>query len=1074
MTSKGQSAGPSHGDNVKAPVGNPEGQGIGNAPVGDTEGQDKGTGPEGNDEGKGNDKAPAQQTKGKGKAQAKDQAPITPKQWFGQSRETDFPTTTGGNRINRMHECYLIFSDKMWTKDDVRVRLNPSSQQPMMKLHFEIKVGDTARRAEVWFPQEIYTVLVILDDIQAAAEYCMNDIPSDLPVGQNWFAAMLSINQDPGMKPRIFTHNVEMRQDVNVCKAAEDETIMLLLPPKARPVFDYMESLRDFGTSFWHYRRLGKESGWNDALGQCYAKQARRMGNVGKPVPRPPPHLTKARTSQVVQFEAATKFCNLAEYERVMKLAILGEMEAVERENDLLLDFSIRRRGRVVNVSRGGKYAGIEIEVLPDKNASPFAKIKGQDELLVKWYGDVDGKNMEQGRLVSDPSTQFIIAVKTKDPQPIGAIVHFFIKIQTNHEPLRRQLDAVSGAVQRQRHPKTLDLECVLLGSGPVTRVDVQEFMDGRVWGKANDLAKQAFVLDDTQDECYEIVFSEGVPGGLFLIHGPPGCGKTFLGACIALVMAASGLKVLLTADSNTAVNKLLKDVMLKGIAPYADELRGMCGGFLRLNTVPTTISELRTQDFGWETDEDVEDNADLDFSTEANHARYKEASTAATILRWIIDNPTSENWKDLGDQISFARQVPAGMEPPNVVKLVAAVRWAIDEILQDINTRIVASTLSNASTAKKYDWDVPILDENCQASETSTLIALATGPKLAILIGDPKQLAPKVASTNQGVNVYGKQLALSLFERHQALGHQVKMLGWNYRMHPDISAHPNIIEYGGLLRNVPLTEADTDLARWWKAFSKQHHSFRNTEYRRVFVHVDGEAKKPDGSTSWACEAFGRVVVSIIQDMLAFTHQAEGKTTRLQSRNIAVITAYTAQQVCIKQKLDEAGMGIKILVEPVDVFQGEEADFVILDFTSSNNIRENSVGFVGDARRFNVARTRAKIACVVVGNYSQWKAHVEGLRKTANVNSSSWKFGQFVDDVSLQHSLVTWSSISAALPPQHQMTTMTSEEKFAALAAARFKSTLKRPSQEADEPATKATKGSKEDEVMMDAPQTRN
>ena len=63
------------------------------------------------------------------------------------------------------------------------------------------------------------------------------------------------------------------------------------------------------------------------------------------------------------------------------------------------------------------------------------------------------------------------------------------------------------------------------------------------------------------------------------------------------------------------------------------------------------------------------------------------------------------------------------------------------------------------------------------------------------------------------------------------------------------------------------------------------------------------------------------------------------------------------------------GSGLeKVEVRTVDGFQGREKEIVIISLTRSNELGE--VGFLAETRRINVSVTRAKRACIIVGNTS--------------------------------------------------------------------------------------------------------
>lgn len=76
---------------------------------------------------------------------------------------------------------------------------------------------------------------------------------------------------------------------------------------------------------------------------------------------------------------------------------------------------------------------------------------------------------------------------------------------------------------------------------------------------------------------------------------------------------------------------------------------------------------------------------------------------------------------------------------------------------------------------------------------------------------------------------------------------------------------------------------------------------------------------------------------------------------------IAVISPYKAQISLLKKQLPKSN---RIKIDTVDGFQGKESDVVIFSMTRT----WRSFRFLADARRLNVALSRARNKIVIVGN----------------------------------------------------------------------------------------------------------
>jgi hypothetical protein len=130
-----------------------------------------------------------------------------------------------------------------------------------------------------------------------------------------------------------------------------------------------------------------------------------------------------------------------------------------------------------------------------------------------------------------------------------------------------------------------------------------------------------------------------------------------------------------------------------------------------------------------------------------------------------------------------------------------------IDEIFNESKVavleskRVIASTTTAAAMYNKLiraaKPDIVIVEEAGEILESHVLTAMAPTVKQLVLIGDHKQLRPKV--NNYALTVEkgdGFDLNMSLFERLIRQGHPHSTLISQHRMHPDISVYPRTLIY--------------------------------------------------------------------------------------------------------------------------------------------------------------------------------------------------------------------------------------------------------------------------------------
>lgn len=253
-------------------------------------------------------------------------------------------------------------------------------------------------------------------------------------------------------------------------------------------------------------------------------------------------------------------------------------------------------------------------------------------------------------------------------------------------------------------------------------------------------------------------------------------------------------------------------------------------------------------------------------------------------------------------------------------------------------------------------DFDTVLVDEACQGVELSTLIPLKLGCRRLILIGDPNQLPATVFS--ELAKDYSNY-ARSLFQRLQVTHYKVNTLNTQYRMHPAISRFPSENFYDGSL----LDHLD------WKAFEAKNP----TKWSHIpcfapvaFFNIAG--KMSQGSKSYANEEEAEFIVNMVSVLQSLFPDQDWR------RKIGVISPY-AEQVRLLKAMFKEKYGIKSIHDPcpvevntVDGFQGNEKDCIIVSLVREAIQRSNSVGFLADRRRMNVAFTRARMNLWVVGN----------------------------------------------------------------------------------------------------------
>ncbi|KAL9228934.1 hypothetical protein vseg_004460 [Gypsophila vaccaria] len=291
-------------------------------------------------------------------------------------------------------------------------------------------------------------------------------------------------------------------------------------------------------------------------------------------------------------------------------------------------------------------------------------------------------------------------------------------------------------------------------------------------------------------------------------------------------------------------------------------------------------------------------------------------------------------------------------------------------ESLTELCFRMASLIFCTASTSSRLCY-VPIeplrlvvIDEAAQLKECESAIPLQLpGIRHAILFGDECQLPAMVKSKVSAEAGFGR----SLFRRLSLLGSQKHLLNMQYRMHPSISAFPNVEFYFNQILDAPSVKNKIYQRQYLPERMYGPYSFINISEGRDEVDDDGRSQR------------NMVEASVVSKILRNLYRTWRYST--QRLSIGVVSPYAAQVVAIEDLLGRryenlSNFGVK--VKSVDGFQGGEEDIIILSTVRSNNAGD--VGFISDCQRTNVALTRARHCLWVLGN-----------EKTLVRSNSIWK-----------------------------------------------------------------------------------
>ncbi|XP_065333829.1 NFX1-type zinc finger-containing protein 1-like isoform X2 [Cloeon dipterum] len=268
---------------------------------------------------------------------------------------------------------------------------------------------------------------------------------------------------------------------------------------------------------------------------------------------------------------------------------------------------------------------------------------------------------------------------------------------------------------------------------------------------------------------------------------------------------------------------------------------------------------------------------------------------------------------------------------------------------LQRLAQQDVIGLTTTGAAKMRSDLDnlgcqVVIIEEAAEVLEAHVVACLSSKLEHLILIGDHKQLRPKVS-------VYELEklnLHVSLFERMVINRDKCCTLQVQHRMAPEISQLIVPLIYRNLQNHQSVYNKPLLQSLIKRVSFVSHNS------------MEGEMKKNPSKRN-KCEA--KFLIALSKHLLSQRGYTPDEFT--------ILTTYKGQLALIKEliKNDTSEFAenlANVRVAVVDDFQGEESNIILLSLVRSN--ANGNIGFLKTENRVCVALSRAKNGLVMVGN----------------------------------------------------------------------------------------------------------
>ncbi|KAJ6531790.1 P-loop containing nucleoside triphosphate hydrolase protein [Mycena capillaripes] len=545
----------------------------------------------------------------------------------------------------------------------------------------------------------------------------------------------------------------------------------------------------------------------------------------------------------------------------------------------------------------------------------------------------------------------------------------------------------------------------------------------------------KAIVLDASQASS----LLAGLTQKVSLIQGPPGTGKSFIGALLAKVLHDSGRKILVVCYTNHALDTFLEDIMDIGVPQHRIVRLGgkstprteplslykQSGGeklgradWETIDSLKKTTNQLVqrleknwTKFTKWGPDLltyiEFEDSEFAFFAALSIPPSAKGMTQVGKGGKKVGKSYLLDRWSKGEDAGMFKTHPPVvaaseiwqmalplrrakvaewrsacqkdqAAEISRIGKTFNACQNQLDSKFGQKDVSVLRSKqIIGCTTTAAAKYTREIQEATGEILESHCITALGQATKQMVLIGDHKQLRPKVNNYLLTVEKgEGYDLNRSLFERLVLKEYPHQILAQQHRMRPEISALIRSLTYPDLV-DAPSTMNRPNLRGVRDNLVFIDHDKPEDENSRIKNQSEGGSKSSKRNTHEAKmvlkivkylgqQGYGTDKIVILTPYLG---QLQELQTVLGEENDPVLNDLDSYDLINAGLLPAASAKISkrpLRLATIDNYQGEESDIVISCLTRSNS--SHDIGFMFSPERLNVFLSRARNAWIMVGN----------------------------------------------------------------------------------------------------------